>query len=163
MTPTCVESTSWRTSVREHILQAHFLSQHLHSLCIIRGANLSPFGEIRRFHLEIGHSRESFRSVRSSSFLWVICVMPPVAFFSTVGKGMDLPYSASDWLTLKFCPSSNQTHSWSLTFRRCRQLCPYFGWNAFVSAVNYGVPVWMAITAWGCFNFFFFFVRLQLR
>ncbi len=25
-----------------------------------RGANLSPFGEIRRFHLEIGHSRESF-------------------------------------------------------------------------------------------------------
>ncbi len=24
-----------------------------------RGANLSPFGEISRFHLEIGHSRES--------------------------------------------------------------------------------------------------------
>ncbi len=29
-----------------------------------RGANLSPFGEIRRFHLEIGHSRESCRSVK---------------------------------------------------------------------------------------------------
>ncbi len=29
---------------------------------IYRGANLSPFGEIR-FHLEIGHSRESCRSV----------------------------------------------------------------------------------------------------
>ncbi len=25
-----------------------------------RGANLSPFGEIRSFHLEIGHSREWF-------------------------------------------------------------------------------------------------------
>ncbi len=49
---------------------------------IIRGANLSPFGEIRRFHLEIGHSRESCRSVKkylrrggggSSSDLRVIC------------------------------------------------------------------------------------------
>ncbi len=31
---------------------------------ICRGANLSPFSEIRRFHLEIGHSRESCRSVK---------------------------------------------------------------------------------------------------
>ncbi len=36
-------------------------SKHLSS---IRGANLSPFGEICRFHLEIGHSRESCRSVK---------------------------------------------------------------------------------------------------
>ncbi len=31
---------------------------------LTRGANLSPFGEIRRFHLQIGHSRESCRSVK---------------------------------------------------------------------------------------------------
>ncbi len=30
---------------------------------LFRGANLSPFGEVIRFHLEIGHSRESCRSV----------------------------------------------------------------------------------------------------
>ncbi len=35
---------------------------------------------------------------------------------------MDPPYSATDWLTLMYFPSSNQSHSWSLTFRRCRQL-----------------------------------------
>ncbi len=33
-------------------------------LTLSQGANLSPFGEIRRFHLEIGHSRESCRSVK---------------------------------------------------------------------------------------------------
>ncbi len=33
-----------------------------------RGANLSPFGEIRRFHLEIGHSRESCRSVKKKNW-----------------------------------------------------------------------------------------------
>ncbi len=30
----------------------------------IRGVNLSSFGEICRFHLEIGHSRKSCRSVK---------------------------------------------------------------------------------------------------
>ncbi len=35
-----------------------------------RGANLSPFGEIRRFHLEIGHSRESCRSVKKIIVGW---------------------------------------------------------------------------------------------
>ncbi len=34
------------------------------TVSVDRGANLSPFGEIRRFHLEIGHSRESCRSVK---------------------------------------------------------------------------------------------------
>ncbi len=29
-----------------------------------RKVKLSPFGEIHRFHLEIGHSRESCRSVK---------------------------------------------------------------------------------------------------
>ncbi len=79
---------------------------------IYRGANLSPFGEIRRFHLEIGHSRESYRSVKkkknwgggggvSSLDLRFIYVMSPAAFFSPVGNGrMDPPYSVSDWLTL---------------------------------------------------------------
>ncbi len=78
---------------------------------VFRGANLSPIGEIRRFHLEIGHSRESCRSVKkkkieeeggvSSSDLRFICVTSPAAFFSPVGNGrMDPPYSVSDWLTL---------------------------------------------------------------
>ncbi len=95
---------------------------------INRGANLSPFGEIRRFHLEIGHSRELCRSVKKKmgggglSYLRVICVTSPLAFFPSVGRGMDPPYSASDWLNSMFFPSSNQSHSWSLTFRRCRQL-----------------------------------------
>ncbi len=36
-----------------------------------RGANFSPFGEIRRFHLEIGHSRESCRSVKKNAIVVV--------------------------------------------------------------------------------------------
>ncbi len=58
---------------------------------------MSPFGEIRRFHLEIGHSRESCRSVKkifeeggggsSSSDLRVICVTSPAASFPPVGNG----------------------------------------------------------------------------
>ncbi len=31
---------------------------------------MSPFGEIRRFHLEIGHSRESCRSVKKKKMGW---------------------------------------------------------------------------------------------
>ncbi len=55
-------------------LSWHFQSLWLQCFCstvqntsnkaCARGANLSPFGEIRRFHLEIGHSRESCRSVK---------------------------------------------------------------------------------------------------
>ncbi len=75
------------------------------ALC--RGANLSPFGEIRRFHLEIGHSRESCRSVKkifeerggvvvgSASHL---CHVTCSVFFPLLA--MDPPYSVSDWPTL---------------------------------------------------------------
>ncbi len=84
-----------------------------------RGANLSPFCEICRFHLEIGHSRELCRSVKKKltgggggDVRNRVRVTSPVAFFfSPVGKGMDPSYSASDWLTLMFFPSSNQSHS----------------------------------------------------
>ncbi len=77
-----------------------------------RGASLSPFGEIRRLHLEIGHSRESCRSVKkkgggsSSSDLQVICVTSPAAFFFPCCNGrLDPPYSVSDWLTLGSKPA----------------------------------------------------------
>ncbi len=36
---------------------------------------------------------------------------------STVGKGMDPAYSASDWFILMSFASSSQSHSWCLTFR----------------------------------------------
>ncbi len=50
----------------------HFILQCLlcmfHVLTVVIpvtwGANLSPFDEIRHFHLEIGHSRESCSSVK---------------------------------------------------------------------------------------------------
>ncbi len=65
---------------------------------LIRGANLSPFGEIRRFHLEIGHSRESCRSVKKKiegggggGDLRVIWVTSPAAFLSPVGNGRNGP------------------------------------------------------------------------
>ncbi len=70
-----------------------------------RGANLSPFGEIRRFHLEIGHSRESCRSVKKkneegggSSDLRVIWVTSPAAFLSPVGNGRNRPALLCLWL-----------------------------------------------------------------
>ncbi len=85
----------------------------------VRGANLSPFGEIRRFHLEIGHSRESCRSVKKkknnnnwrrggggSSDLRVICHVTCSVFFPLLAMaGMDPPYSVSDWLTLGSKPA----------------------------------------------------------
>ncbi len=67
---------------------------------MFRGANLSPFGEIRRFHLEIGHSRESCRSVKKifeeeeGGGRRRICessVTSPAAFFSPVGNGRNGP------------------------------------------------------------------------
>ncbi len=83
-----------------------------------RGANLSPFGEIRRFHLEIGHSRESCRSVKKN---WGgggggggcrrrICESSVSRhlqrFFPLLAMaGMDPPYSVSDWLTLGSKPA----------------------------------------------------------
>ncbi len=81
------------------------------TLIIYRGANLSPFGEIRRFHLEIGHSRESCRSVKKKKNIGggggvvvgsaIHLFHVTAAFFSPVGNGrMDPPYSVSDWLTL---------------------------------------------------------------
>ncbi len=75
------------------------------SLC--RGANLSPFGEIRRFHLEIGHSRESCRSVKKifeerggggASYLRVICVTSPAASFPPFGNGRIGPALLCLWL-----------------------------------------------------------------
>ncbi len=90
----------------------------LHFIIYYRGANLSPFGEIRRFHLEIGHSRESCRSVKkkkkkkknwgggggvvvvsASHLCHVTC-----SVFSPCWQGMVPPYSASDWLTLMSFP-----------------------------------------------------------
>ncbi len=41
-----------------------FYTLFKNSSLLVRGANLSPFGEIRRFHLEIGHSRELCRSIK---------------------------------------------------------------------------------------------------
>ncbi len=79
------------------MFSVHFI--HL-TFNIGRGANLSPFGEIRRFHLEIGHSRESCRSVKKkieegggggSSDLRVIWVTSPAAFLSPVGNGRNGP------------------------------------------------------------------------
>ncbi len=69
---------------------------------------MSPFGEICRFHLEIGHSRESCRSVKKKKMGWGghrrrICESS-VSVASHVGKGMVPPYSASDWLILMFFP-----------------------------------------------------------
>ncbi len=71
---------------------------------IYRGANLSPFGEIHRFHLEIGHSRELCRSVKKKKEIGrggggggvVVgsashCVTSPAAFFSPVGNGRNGP------------------------------------------------------------------------
>ncbi len=87
----------------------------------IRGANLSPFGEIRRFHLEIGHSRESCRSVKKNKTLRGgegrggegrgvvvvsashLCHVTCSVFFPS-WQGMVPPYSASDWLTLMSFP-----------------------------------------------------------
>ncbi len=138
---------------------------------------LSPFGEIRHFHLEIGHSRESCRSVKkifegggggvvvvvvsASHLCHVTC-----SVFSPVGKGIDPPYSASDWLTLMLFPSSNQSHSWSLAFRRHRQLsifrteCICIGCKWWRSSLNgdycvrllffFCLFVCLFCFAWGC-------------
>ncbi len=77
-----------------------------------RGANLSPFGEFRRLHLEIGHSRESCRSVKKKGGgrRRRICKSSVSRhlqrFFSPVGNGrLDPPYSVSDWLTLGSKPA----------------------------------------------------------
>ncbi len=85
-----------------------------------RGANLSPFGEIRRFHLEIGHSRESCRSVKkifegrrriceSSVSRHLQRLFPLLAM-----AGMDPPYSISDWLTLGSKPAPVRAVSYFL-------------------------------------------------
>ncbi len=55
--------------VCHNLRRNHFINPNqgkIERTCISssRGANLSPFGEIRRFHLEIGHSRELCRSVK---------------------------------------------------------------------------------------------------
>ncbi len=74
-----------------------------------RGANLSSFCKIRRFHLEIGNSHESCRSVKKKMFfvfggggvssdLRVICVTSPAAFFSPVGNGRNGPALLCLWL-----------------------------------------------------------------
>ncbi len=140
------------------------------NMLVIRGANLSPFGEIRRFHLEIGHSRESCRSVKKifegrgggvvvvvvseSHLCHVTC-----SVFSPVGKGIDPPYSASDWLTLMLFPSSNQSHSWSLAFRRRRQLsifrmeCICIGCKLWCSSLNGDYRVRLLFCLFDCFCF----------
>ncbi len=98
----------------ELIRHAFWLIQF--NLTINRGANLSPFKKIRRFHLEIGHSRESCRSVKKKTFLRRgvvvvgsashLCHVTCSVFFPCwqwtllAMAGMDLPYSVSDWLTL---------------------------------------------------------------
>ncbi len=99
---------------------------------------------------------------RSRGRIRVICVTSPVTFFSPVGKGIDPPYSASDWLTLMLFPSSNQSHSWSLAFRRRRQLsifrteCICIGCKLWCSSLNGDYRVRLLFFgclfcfAWGC-------------
>ncbi len=82
---------------------------------MFRGANLSPFGEIRRFHLEIGHSRESCRSVKKifeeEEGGVVVGSVSHLSrhlqrFFPLLAMaGMDPPYSVPDWLTLGSKPA----------------------------------------------------------
>ncbi len=64
------EDLTWTTNTMSLLKKAQQRLHYLRRLkraspthCI-RGANLSPFCEIRRFHLEIGHSRELCRSVQ---------------------------------------------------------------------------------------------------
>ncbi len=96
-----------------------------------RGANLSPFGEIRRFHLEIGHSRESCRSVKkifeerrgggrrriceSSVSRHLQRLFPLLAM-----AGMDPPYSVSDWLTLGSKPAPVLSPIFFMTAKRTK-------------------------------------------
>ncbi len=112
-----LQSSKWKESLMLAKKEQHADACVVSCVIYIRGANLSPFGEIRRFHLEIGHSRESCRSVKkkerkkmrrggggSSSDLQVICVTSPAALFPLLAMaGMDPPYSVSDWLTLGSC------------------------------------------------------------
>ncbi len=76
------------------------------NLQINRGANLSPFGKIRRFHLEIGNSRESCRSVKKNLRRRGGVVVVSAShlsrhlqrFFSPVGNGRNGPALLCLWL-----------------------------------------------------------------
>ncbi len=60
----CVKLFLYNSKCATHRWVGLYKTTCSNTLSSIRGANLSPFGEICRFHLEIGHSRESCRSVK---------------------------------------------------------------------------------------------------
>ncbi len=142
----------------------------------MQGCKLVTFQRNRRFHLEIGHSRESCRSVKKN---WgegggvVVVVLSaessgvtsPVAFFPCWQRNG--PALLCLWLATLCCfPHPTPiSHSWSLAFRRRRQLsifrteCICIGCKLWCSSLNGDYRVRLLFF----FLFVCFCVRLLLR